>query len=229
MQIRNNTDTEKSLYHDALWWVDATADTWAFADFIRSANFALDHAVRKILTVSGRWQFDDSNNEDLPIATTPLVANQDNYTIADSHLRIARLRVTDKNGDFKTLRPKDRRDLSDSFTTKTGVPEVYDKLGRSIFPFPIPDYSGTVEITYQRGSNYFTPDDTTKSPGFDSTFHRYVSLSPAREYALKYAPQRVNAIDTEIQRLDAELKEHYVTRDVDDAPQMTVERTTENY
>jgi hypothetical protein len=231
MKINDATDIPNSLYHDALWLVDADSNVFPVEAFMRSANFALDYVVRKILTVSGRWQYDDTNNDTVPVDRTPLIGGQNQYVLADKHLRVLRVRVKDTNGTYRTLKPKDDRDMSDDDLSKVGTPEYYDKVGRSIFLYPSPDYSADagVEISFQMGSNYFSTADTTKEPGFDSIFHRYVSLIPAREYAMKYAQQYLNLIDTEIQRLDKDLLEHYATRDVDDAPFLSTERTTEIY
>jgi hypothetical protein len=231
MKINDSSDEINSLYHDALWLTDADTSGFSVTNFIRSANFALDHVVRKVLTVNGRWQFDDSNNTTLPIAKTDLVAGQEQYVFADSHLKVTRVRVKDVQGKWWTLAPKDRRDFDDATLEEVGQPLYYDKIGRSIMMYPIPSHGATagVELTYQRGSNYFAVNDTTKEPGIDSLYHRYISLLPAREYAMKYNPERLNLIDAEIQRLDVELKEHFATRDVDDAPFMSIQRTTEFY
>src|SRR5437763_632330 len=82
MRINDSSHKEQSLYHDFLFWTGAKEVSIDYTSFVRSANFALDAVVRKIFQTSGRWQFDDANDTDLPIATTDLVANQDNYTIA---------------------------------------------------------------------------------------------------------------------------------------------------
>ena len=40
-----------------------------------------------------RWQFDDTNHTDYPIATTNLVANQRTHVLSVSHLRITRVEI----------------------------------------------------------------------------------------------------------------------------------------
>lgn len=231
MRINDSTNQELSLYHDALDMVDADSTTWPITKFIRSANFALDAIVRKILTVNGRWQWADSNDTTLSTVTTALVSGQADYTLADSALIVRRVRVKDVNGTYRTLTPLDKRDLTDDVIDGSGAPTGYDKNGRSIILHPTPNYGATagVEVTVQVGSNYFAVSDTTKEPGIDSIFQRYISLYPARDYAMKYAKDKVSIIDVDIQRLDAEVKEFYATRDQDEAPQMTVEKTSDIY
>lgn len=231
MRINDATNQEMSLYHDALDMVDATTDTWPFVKFVRSANFALDSIVRKILTVNGRWQWADSNDTNLSEYATDLVATQTNYTLADDTLVLSRVRVKDKQGKWKTLKPMDKRDASDYFLDQTGEPTHYDKVGRSIMPLPVPDYSvtGGIEVTVQNGSNYFTVDDTIKEPGVESVFHRYISLYCALDYARKYAKDRVVDIKGDIKALDEEIKELYIVRDQDEEHFMSLEKTNEIY
>lgn len=236
MQIRNDTNKELSLYHDYLFWIagsrDASTTAYPFVDFVGSANFALDAVVRKIYRTDGRWQYDDLNHTDRPVATTDLVASQDNYTIADAHLKIARVRAKNKKGDFVTLEPKDRRDLSDGDLTLSGEPRYYDKMGASIIPIPTPDYgsSGGLEIEFQRGSNYFDTDDTAKEPGIPSIFHRYISLLPAQDYALaNKIADKLQAIQAKLTEMDADLIAFFSDRDRDDRGRFELERTIELY
>ncbi len=231
MKINDASNPEESLYHDALDMVDADSTTWTFAKFVRSANFALDALVRKILTVNGRWKFADSNDTVTGTYKTNLVSGQGDYTIADSMLTIVRLRILDAQGEWKTLDPLDRRDLTDDDLNETGEPTGYDKNGRSLVLVPTPDYSATlgIELTVQTGSNHFAVTDTTKTPGVESIFHRYISLFAARDYAQKYNKDRVSIIDVDMQRMEKDIEEFYATRDQDEAPFLSVEKSTEIY
>lgn len=232
MRFYDVANPELSLYHDFLFWTGAKPISVDFTDYTRSANFALDAVVRKIFQANGRWQYDDANNTDITIATTDLVANQDNYTLADAHLRISRVRMIGKDGNWKTLRPIDRRDESDRQLAKTGEPYVYDKMGRSVLPLPVPDYAvaGGVEMSFDRGSNYFAVTDTTKEPGIPSIFHRYISLYSAQDFVLALEiPNKLQPIQTAIQALDVDLANFIASQDRDEKPTMTLERTLEIY
>jgi hypothetical protein len=232
MEFNDASNPEVSLYHDALFWAATNSTDFPIADFTRSANFALEAVLRKIFMADARWQYDDENNTDLPIATTSLVSGQDNYTLADEHLKLARVRVKDEQGNWVTLTPSDRRNLSDANLIATGVPATYDKMGRSLLLYPVPHYasSGGLEITYQRGSNYFVVGDTSKVPGIPSPFHRYISLYAARDFVIADSvPDKLQAIDAEIQRMDADLIDFFASRDRDEPPSMTVAPTLEIY
>lgn len=236
MHFNDSTNKELSLYHDALFLTGAKSTTFDIVDFTRSANFALDAYVRKVFQLSGRWQYDDPNHVDgngnptMPIGTTDLMAGQDNITLADEHLRISRVRIIDKHGNWKTLEPIDRRDETDEQLAATGEPCVYDKLGRSILPLPIPDYSVTkgVEVTFERGSNYFTPTDTTKTPGIASPFHRYISLLPSQDQP-GVSVDRQQIITNNLKELDADLVQFIAYQDRDEKPKFTVRPPLEIY
>ena len=139
------------LYSDARFWcgiANTDTTTYPLADFTRNANFALDRVSSLIM----KW--DDTNNTDLPIATTSLVASQQDYGIAVGHLKVLKVRIKDQQGNWVSLDPINRRDLTDSqLTTTAGDPKRYDKVGNSLFLYPKPSYasSGGLEVQFQRG------------------------------------------------------------------------------
>lgn len=184
MQIRNDSSTHLSLYHLALRWAQAAATDYPFAEFVQSANVWLDKVVAIILRNDNTWEFEDINNTDIPLATTDLVAAQEDYSLAASHLKILRIRVKNSQGNWITLQPIQRRELSDAQLRETGTPSGYDKLGNSLFLTPIPDYasSGGLEVQFQRGGSYFATGDTTKEPGFASSFHEIIALGAALDF-----------------------------------------------
>jgi hypothetical protein len=242
MQINNSSDKANSLYHDAIYWLTGSRNSSTailpIEDFIANANFALDDFVRQYFQVGGRWQYDDPNHVDgdgnptLPIATLDLVANKPSYSIADEHLRISRLRIIDKNGNWKTLHPVDRRDLNDDQLGETGEPDSYDKLGPALLMYPLADYGagGGVELTFERGSNYFTTSDTTKVPGIASPFHRYISLYSARAQAIaKPLASKLQTLDAELKLMKLDLQNFLAYQDRDEKPRMTLKPTMEIY
>jgi hypothetical protein len=153
-----------------------------------------------------------------------------------SHLKIRRLRVKDKNGEYKTLKPIDRRDADDDLLNATGEPEFYDKDGMSIVLLPLNDYSATdgMELEFQRGAVYFLTTDTTKQPGFATPYHRLVSLYPAQDWLLANATRqnplthRINLVNAYIKELETDLEDHYLNRDTDEAPTLKFRRPYRN-
>lgn len=227
MQYNSGTN---SIVADIDYWAGTDSVTYPIADKTRNANQALSKIVEMIMRAAGRWQYDDTNYDTLPIATTDLIANQTNFSLAISHLKIDRVRIKDKQGKWKILRPVDRRDLDEHELNATGVPDKYDKLGVSLMFYPLQDYSyeGGIEVQFERDADYFTTTDTTKEPGFASTFHRLISLYTALDYT---EPNELEArsrkIQKRIDRMEAELVEFYSDRDRDEQPFMQTEGNRE--
>ena len=169
-----------------------------------------------------RWQWDDSNTLDLPIATTGLVASQQDYTLSIAHLDILRVEVMDSNGGWSKLQPIDQADLYgqslNSFFGTPGGPRYYDKYGQSLFLYPAPDYTqaASLKVYFQRGPEYFTTSDTTKAPGFNTLYHDLIPYWIAYNYAIANGKGNASALMAEIQRKEDALQEDYALRSKDD-------------
>jgi len=232
------------LYSDAryLCGLDETSDTTSYPikAFTRNANLALDRITSLIFKADNRWEFDDSNNSDGPIATTNLVANQQDYGLVVTQLKIRRVRVKDQQGNWIVLNPVSRRNLNDTQLTQTaGTPNSYDPLGNSLFLYPSSSYDSTdgLELQFQRSLTYFAYTDTTKVPGFASQFHRLISLHAALEYCeMNGLNVRAASIRLKIgsppdvmnnepgSGLEKELMDFYSARNADEQPTISVQR-----
>src|SRR3990167_7720200 len=73
---------------------DHTTD-YPLADMVSSANVWLQEVTKWIWLTVGTWEFDDSNQTDLPIATTTLVASQQDYSLATTVSELLRVEVKD--------------------------------------------------------------------------------------------------------------------------------------
>ena len=193
-------------------------------DKTRIINRWYERIVGKILETDGRWQFDDTNYTDLPIATTNLISGQQDYSFAVAHLRITRMEVMDTNGKWKWIQPIDQNDdRSCSLTelgNQLGVPCWYDKLANSVFLYPRPNYSQNngLKAYFQRTANLFNTADTTKEPGFASIFHRLLALGPALEYASANGlnPAKIQVLRDEVAQMEIDVKEFYSKKSKDE-------------
>ena len=208
----------------AYFLTSSNSSSFPDTQLIAEANSALDRVASLIMASDGRWQWDDENNTDLPIATTALVANQQDYTLSVTHLQITRVEVKDNNTtpSWHTLQPIDQADVySQSLTdylNSPGLPVYYDKIGSSFFLYPAPDYSqaASLKIYYKRPPSYFTTADTTKTPGFNSIYHELIPLWIAYNYALANGKANGDKIMQQIQIKEDALREDYALRSKDD-------------
>ena len=188
----NSHATNQDLISDVNFWItgSATGTTdFGINDKTRSINLYFDEVVSLIMQSDGRWEFDDNNYTDFPIATTALVASQADYEIsAASFLNALRVEIKDNNGDGIQLQPisyADKQGVAMTEWAKTNAtPEVYDKVGNSIVLYPTPNYSyaAGLKVYFQRIPSYFVVGDTTKTPGFNPLYHRYLSMGAALDY-----------------------------------------------
>lgn len=202
---------------------------YSLADRVRNVNITWDEAIAELYKADPNHKWDDTTNTDLPFATLDLTANLDHYTLLDSALVIHRVRMKNKAGVLTTLTPALRSELTDDELNSTGEPEKYYKIGGVVFPVPVPDYGATsgVELEFQRGANHFTAADTTKSPGFASQFHEFLSVGAALKYAI------ANGMKNKIAQLRADkeairnaMREHYERRSPDEKPKLRLKRSS---
>lgn len=218
---------------DFLLWSnsDSFNNAYSIDDRTRNVNAAYDEAVVVMYKADPSYKWDDTTNTDIPVATTDLVASQDHYTMLDSMLVISRVRMKDSNGVFQTLTPKLRDELTDDELTAVGVPDKYYKVQGMIFPLPLPDYGAAdgVEVEFQRGSNHFSISDTETTPGFNSQFHKFLSIGAALEFAIANdMTQKIQSLTTRKEKMEAKMQEHYQLRSLDDRPRMKVKRRNIN-
>lgn len=214
-----------------------SGDVSLLATFTRYINEALNTVVNLIMTADGRWQFDDTNNTDFPIATTNLVttlgSEQQDYAFDITMLRILRIEVLDNTGAWRKMSPLDQSDVYDTSLTdllKTpGLPVYYDKQGNSIFLYPKPlatsvTSTAGLKVWFQRPPSYFTTADTTKVPGFNSMYHRLVALIASRDYAMFKQLSVAPALSEKVAQDEDSLVENYTLRNKDEHIKLSVKR-----
>ena len=201
------------------------------ANLLIDMNIIQNDITAQIFEADGRWQYDDSNNTDFPIATAALVAGQQDYSLSVGHLFIDRIEVLPNGGTFwYRLFPRDVSDpmwgsdiLGLDIISKA-APMLYDIVGTSIFLYPIPNYSqaASLKIYFKRASIDFTDVTSTGTPGFASLFHDLIAYKVAYDYAVINLPALANGYLSVIQRKEAALKTYYMQRDVDDGPRLSM-------
>jgi hypothetical protein len=224
MQINNSTTPSSSLYHDALFklGIDRTDTiTFPISDFMRSANSWYKRVNSWIWQVTGEWEYDVSNYADLPIATTDLIENRQDYQIPSYAQKIDRVEVKNINGDWIKLIPFDKSQIDSSITEfceTPGMPRFYDVLGRSLMLYPtassgecdtITDNKG-LKLYFSREINEFTTTDTTASPGFSEDFHEIISVGAAIDFSeLIGDKDRTEGLNNRLSALKVDLKQFY--------------------
>jgi hypothetical protein len=230
MKINSSgSQTFDSLYHYTLFLLGLSpSDTTSFpvADFIRSANLKLRDLSFLLWRNSSTWEFDDSNQTDLPIATTLLVDGQRDYTIPTTTLSVERVEIKDPNGDYQLISQIDKSDIKGApmleYYKDDGMPRYYDIVGNSILLYPTPatgyvTLAAGLRIYVSRDIHEFTLTDTATEPGVPDMFHPYLAFAPAFDYATakNMGPQRIQALQLGIAKYEKMVSDFTARRNRD--------------
>ncbi len=212
---------------------DISSNTDRLYQFTRLINEGLNRVTALLLSVDGRWQFDDTNYTDLPIGKTNLVttlgSEQQDYAFAVSHLKILGVEVLDSTGNWVQLDPIDQRDIKSGtitdFMKTAGMPQYYDKVGNSILLYPKPAANQVtstqgLKVRFQRPPSYFSYDDTIKTPGFNSLYHNLVALIASRDYAMSKTLQNARGLSDRVLLMETALLDTINNRSKDEQIQI---------
>lgn len=221
-----------------------SGDTNKLKDFCADANSALDDVVRIALRSSGKWQFDDSNQEDYPIITANLESGRREYQFTDDEaeniiLEVQKVLVADRLGQFIEIKPKDPQ--TEPYTKRfwdgqnsTGIPTAYDKNANAIFFDLIPDYSveDGIKMYIDREASYFAFDDTDKKAGIPGVLHKFLYLKPALDYARRNTLASYTRIQKEVTMMEGDesqgitgtIAEYFSARPKDERGRLSVKR-----
>lgn len=225
MEIYNDTDKYKSLYHDTLSLLDIDEDdenVLTKETFIRYANEWYRRVATLIWESDTNWEWDDSGREDKrPIARTDLKDGQEQYTLPTDAFDIFRVEVQDSEGDFYRIYPFQEETigtaLSEWFEEKS-MPRYYRLLGDMIFLKPAPSdddvtLSRGLKMYVERDIKEFTPSDTDRKPGFPPNFHTVLSYGAALKYAQsKGLADKARIYKGEIKTMLEKVQNYYATR-----------------
>lgn len=229
----NLADIQRRIYKNT----KTNSTSYDPADMLVDINVAVNRTVSLINRSDSRWEFDDLNNVDLPIATTALVSGQQDYSLATSHLTIDRVEIMDAQGNWTQLTPIDQHDIKrtalEAYKKTPGLPVQYDKLGNSVFLYPTPNYSqaASLKLYFTRGPVEFTSGDLsagTKSPGFNSLFHDLIPLWVSYDYWLPNNESQTTGYMNAITLKETELINFYGLRSRDERPRLTVATNRNN-
>jgi len=223
MQFSDTTNylglVQDANFHLGLSKTDTTS--YCIEDKTRNINEWYRKANSWIWQATGTWEYDDSNYADFPIATTTLVAAQQDYEIPSTAQKIDRVEILDSGGNYQKLKPLDKSQVDaamSEFYETDGMPAYYDMVGHSIFLYPAPSAARVttaagLKLYFTRDIDVFADSDTTKEPGFAKPFHRILSLGAALDYALaRGMTNRITTIKRQLDELKVELQEFYGSR-----------------
>lgn len=198
-------------------------------DRINSLNRWLNKIWTMILASEDSWDIDDPNQVNYPSISTPLQANQRDYTLPQSlgMLKIVRVDVSYNGTTPNRANPIDdqvfRFGLNGTQTQTdqnfTQANPFYDVKSNALFLYPAPtSTSGTVRIEYQRDPIEFAVTDlsTTKLPPLDTPWHIMLAFGMIFDWAsAKKLDDLKQDVMIELQDYETRLRQQY-SKKVDD-------------
>lgn len=223
--IFNDTSNLKGIIQECerlchLGVAGISGDTNLLKEFTFRCNEAMRVVWVWIFSAESGWWYDDSNQTDLPQATTALISGTAKYAMPTDALTIKRIEIKDTNADWYCLDPITEEELRnkaiDEFWETDGPPQFYRLIGPTIELFPAPDYSqdASLKVYFDRDIVEFDSTDTTKEPGFASLFHRAVPIGASLDWC-KINSSNQDAIKTlfaDWQSFEVNVKKFYNRR-----------------
>lgn len=212
-----------------------SGDTTRLKKFTAFANEVADDIWFAIWSSMGSWQWDDSNQTDLPQAVTNLVSGQYKYAMPTDALTIKRVEVKDKSGNLLKIKPfiREREKIAlGDLESKSGCPTHYFMVNDTIQVYPKPDYDSTggLKVYFDRATVSFSTSDTTKTPGIASPFHGLYPLGMAIKWLSIKQPTSPSLViyKNDFREQLEQLKDFYAKRWEDNTPP-TITTTSENF
>jgi len=232
MQFSDVTN-KQGLVQDIDFWVKTNSTSYPLADKARAINEYLKSVNTLIWEASAKWEYDDSNHSDLPVATANLVAGQQDYTLPEAMQKLIRVSVKDNDGNAILLTPLDQSDISGAmseYRETDGLPRSYDLIGRSLMLYPAPAAADVtlvegLSVYVSREVEQFVATDTTDEPGFNEDFHRILSIGAAFDYAVaNNMTERINDLRNALEEYKTRLQTFYGGRQHGKAMRMKVKQ-----
>jgi hypothetical protein len=232
LKFIDTSSAHDSLYHYTLFLLGKNVtDTTSFtvADWMRSANIYYRKAAYYIWKNTNGWEFDDSNYSTLPVATSTLVDQQQDYTIPTDALDIQRVEILDNSGNYQLLDRINKETVTEAMTNffKTpAMPRYYDMVGNSILLYPAP---AAANVTLSQGIKIYTARDVStvgtpwvyrqmsQTPGFQIDFHPYIAIGAALDYGVSknFVKEKMDNLKAVLQENQQNILDYYARRDRD--------------
>ena len=222
----NDATAHQGLCQDARFLLGFSVNdtaSYPINDLTRNINAWYRKANSWIWNSTGKWEFDDKNYSDLPIATTDLVDEQQDYSMPTTAQKILRVEVENVNGDWAELKQIDQTEIKESMTEfyeTSGMPAYYDIVGNSLMLYPKPDtasvtLTGGLKVYVSRDINEFAITDTSTEPGFIDDFHRLLSIGAALDYAIaNNITEKMSNLREQLALMKDDLTNYYSSRNI---------------
>lgn len=185
----NSEANNQDLCSTADYLADSNSSSYPIIQKTIFANISLREIWSWIFEAYGGWHFDDSNNTDLPEATTSLVQDQVEYTLPTDSAHLMGMAYKDTSGSWHRIDPITLEKIQEisaesEFMKTSGNPTYYRPIANGFKLYPAANFAqaSSLKIYISRDISGFAITDTTKTPGIPSEFHEAVAVGMALGY-----------------------------------------------
>lgn len=190
--ILYNASTSLGLRNIARSITNTNSTSYSDADLDVAINTYYDLFATEILASMDEWDFQGE------IATTDLVANQQEYVFPSDILKIKRIEITYDGTNWYTASPMDinERGYPTDTTTLSGdftaSDPFYDLMDNSIMLYPIPTTAITAGLKIWYEKNVTQLSSVTDEPNIPRPFQKGLCYGAAKDYFEKYLEKEGN-------------------------------------
>lgn len=185
---------KSGLIEDCTFLLGVDLNAYPIAERTRNINERFRMIWSIIFQAYGGWKFVDNNvantTTGVPYADQNIVSGTGLYSLPSEALTVNGVEMKPAAGStFQVLQPITEEQFlelgGDGRWSTDSVPYYYMLFGDVIRLLPSPNFSlaSSLRVYFDQGISTFSVTDTTKTPGFDPTFHRALSVGAALDYA----------------------------------------------
>lgn len=185
----------------------------------RSCNKVMKTIWTWIFDAYGGWQFDDSNQTDLPVATATLTADQVDYALPSTAIAVRGIEFKDQGGVWNRLKAVTEEQIMDiqaesDFYNTSGTPTYYRLIGDTVRLYPASNFTqaSSFRVHFERGISTIASTVTDTEPGFASPFHEAVAVGAALDFAKVNRQDLVSFLLAEWRDYEIRIKKFYAKR-----------------
>lgn len=225
--VFSDTTTNLGIVQQTRQFMRVDATQWPTANIVNSVNNYLDTVVGYAIGADKRFRWDDTNHTKLPIGTTNIVANQQDYSFltdeqGNAILNLNRIDLLGSNGLYTELTPISPGMIDqalDEFQKTAGVPLYYTKIADNVirlYPKPSASVTSALKFYFARTGSYFAATDTIKAPGVSPLLHRGFVINAAYDGALALGLNNLQPLGVERQLEQTKMEQYFTNREPDE-------------
>lgn len=220
MQFNSNS-TSQDMVSLANLFTKQNNTSFPLTEKVIYANMGNRIILTTIHEAYGGWKYDDRNNTDFPIATTELTANTVNFALPVDTNQLNGVYVLTPNTTDSwtkltpiTLEKINQMEAEPNFNNTASTPQYYRALSNSIKLYPASNVTvaSGLMVEYSRDISTFATTDTTKTAGFDTTFHEALPVYMGYQFAQINGLPNLKSLTEQWVDYLARIKKHYVQK-----------------